>query len=701
MGNKNNFKEHKEIIANGNKPLLLDDPNKIWLVKRGKIRVFAVKVKEGEIYGNRRYLATFKKDELLFGVDFSSSDHNLALIAIGEDDTRLAESNRAEFDNQRAEDLNLAAQNLTQWIESILKGVLEREIPRDYQELEVKDDFELAQGKVAVSGDYLLWAKVKEGSVSFKDYEELGLVASSAYFPVYSHSWVKALEDTSLAVITTESLVGQDDFWELLHLYQQLMLDIINLKLALLKREEEQRLEQRVKKNNSFMEEALAKIGNVIDLKDEQIIKGAIGRSKLYQACKLVGANMDIEIKEPQQRKNKRAGTDPLKEIIRASKIKKRKILLENEWWLTDSGPLLAYWEENEEPLALIPTEPGKYEAYDLENDKVIPVNAEVADKIKPFGYSFYRPFPNQKLNLLDLLKFGLESNWRRDFVFIVLLGIGAGLLGLVVPQATGMIFDRIVPQAARNQLLYMGLILFATTFAKFTFEVARSITMMRVENRMSHSIQAAVWDRVLKLPMPFFRDYNTGDLAQRTSSINAIRQSLSGATLSTLLSSVFSLFNLGLLFYYSPKLALVAIVLVVISLVVTLLASYLSIRYQREIAAADGKIRGLVLQLIGAIAKLRVANAEKRAFYLWSESFSEKKKLRFKAENISNYLTVFNSVYPIITSMIIFWSMFQFMQGGEGFSLATGMFLAFNAAFTSFMSGVLSVSNVFITILS
>ena len=62
-------------------------------------------------------------------------------------------------------------------------------------------------------------------------------------------------------------------------------------------------------------------------------------------------------------------------------------------------------------------------------------------------------------------------------------------------------------------------------------FNVVRGIALRRIESRMGAAVQAAVWDRLLSLPLPFFRPYTAGELAVRAMSIDSIRQVISGAT--------------------------------------------------------------------------------------------------------------------------------------------------------------------------
>ena len=71
---------------------------------------------------------------------------------------------------------------------------------------------------------------------------------------------------------------------------------------------------------------------------------------------------------------------------------------------------------------------------------------------------------------------------------------------------------------------------------------------------------------------------------------IDEIRQNLSGAAVSTIVSSLFSVFNLALLFYYDVRLGLLALLLAVITIAVMVFASYRQLKYQRPLAALQGR---------------------------------------------------------------------------------------------------------------
>jgi NHLM bacteriocin system ABC transporter ATP-binding protein len=216
----------------------------------------------------------------------------------------------------------------------------------------------------------------------------------------------------------------------------------------------------------------------------------------------------------------------------------------------------------------------------------------------------------------------------------------------------------------------------------------------------MGTSIQAAIWDRLLSLPVSFFRDYSTGELVARSMGISEVRQILTGATLDGLLSGIFSVFSFALLFYYNGQLALVGTVLTFVALGVTILNGYQQLERARKSRAQSGVISGRVLELISGIAKFRVAGAEKRAFAMWAREFTKQKKLDYKGMQINNRLKIFNSVYFVLCMIVLFWYNAAFLRSGAN-PLSTGSLLAFIATFSQFTFAMLGLGSAAISFLS
>ncbi len=262
------------------------------------------------------------------------------------------------------------------------------------------------------------------------------------------------------------------------------------------------------------------------------------------------------------------------------------------------------------------------------------------------------------------------------------------GSLTTLIPLLTGQVFDTIIPGAERGLLLQLSMVLFFVYLGQGLFDVARGLALVRAQTRMDVTLEAAIWDRLLSLPLPFFRKYSAGDLASRAAGIGAIREVLAGTTLTALLGGVFSLWNLGFLYYVDPGLALAATGLVVLAGVPAALATRYALNRQREVAKLDGKIEGLLLQFFSGISKLRVTATENRAFSVWARLFARRRDQDLGAEWVNVRMSVFQSAFPILCSMVLYW-----MLAGTGEQkISTGQFLAFAVAFGLFLGATLHV---------
>ncbi len=624
-------KEGKTIAAEGNKPLLLIDPNQVWLVNQGKVTVFNVFVSEGEAVGPREFLFEAGPGDILLGIKPEGDEQKLVLMATGLAGSSLVQLSWSRF--------------LEEVAESDQKDVLINTVSH--------------------------WARTLAESAS--------------------------LEPPHIVISGGKFWAGQADaagpMRDLAEFHSRVVKAALNLRLE--KEEaDNRRFQEKSKTNQRLMENALSRLLTAVQPEIAASEGDDFSGDPLLDACRLVGQAMKIKIVAPAQAK--RASTkDPLGEIAEASRIRMRKVLLKEEWWKQDNGPLLAYMEDENRPVALIPLSPGQYEIHDPASQMKSLANFETASQVKPFAFTFYRPFPDKVMTLTDIMVFGRENCWRQDFVMVSLMGILGGLLGLVVPVATGIVFDTVIPGGEKIQLAHVAFFLVASAVASMIFQLTRSFAMQRILGKMDGSIQAAVWDRLLGLPVPFFKDYTAGELAMRAMAISQIRVLVSETIVTTILSSLFSSFNLLLLFYYDVKLAAIATGLLAAATAVTYFLGRLITRYERQVVDISNKISGIVLQFFGGIAKFRVAGAENRAFYQWSREFSLQKKITFKKQILVGWLETFNSVFLVAASIVIFYA----VATSKGNTLAPGQFIAFYTAFTNFTMAMIILSQTLMSI--
>jgi len=461
------------------------------------------------------------------------------------------------------------------------------------------------------------------------------------------------------------------------------------------------RLQLKDDARSATVNRALRDLGSVLHIGEDAEIAAPGTGMNVLAACRMIGRHLGVEMRMP---KGFTASGNPLNDaavLARASSVRYRDVVLKGAWWKQDNGPLLAFRPSetgNAPAVALALIRRGRaYFVSDTEKGTRDRLTPELASSIAPKAVMFYRPFPPRPLGWSDLLLFGLHGTWRDVFTMLA-VGAATGLLALLMPVATGILFDTIIPGAQRGQLYQMAIMLFAASITGFLISLTANVAMMRMEGRMEAGVQSAVWDRLLSLPVRFFKQYNSGDLVGRSLAIGQIRQMLTGAVLTSLLTGVFSIFSFILLFQYSSSLALIATVLVLVAALMSASCGWLQMRNQRAIYEVMGRISGLTLDLMSGIAKLRMSGTESQAFARWAEEFTKQKSISNRAARVSIAMTIFSRIFPSVTGIAIFYFGWNMMKGGAG--LTPGGFVAFNAAFGQFLGASLGLAMTAISVI-
>ncbi len=699
------FHDEGEVVPGGSdRPLALEG-DAVWLVEAGSLDVFAVPVGAGGAAGRRRHLFRVERGAAAFGPGPEGARASVALLGVGTGDTTLRRLSRARLDELAGDpalDTELA-ERVERWVETVGDGISRGVPPARCIELEPGKPIEVAE-KVAVRpGSGVSWLQHSAGHSNLLGLDGLK-VNGTGWVPVSHRSWLETAVPSRLTLVRTTDIPPRDR-WVGLEQLHRITLGYAERLVRQQEAEERERVRRRGAADRTTMERACTLLSSTLEAEADgrhspvrpAATPEAHPHAALLESCRMVAHRLGITLRA--------GGTLPqggtmaaLNAIARTSRFRFRRVALQEGWWQEDNGPLLAFRGEAQAPVALLPVRPGSYELHDPVDRSRTRVDAAVAESLAPFGLTLYQPFPERALRLWEVLSFGARGS-RGDVTMLVLMGAMTGLLGLITPVATGMIFNTVIPGAERGQLLQLVLVMIVSAISSAMFQATRGIAQLRIEGRVGATIQAAVWDRLLSLPMSFFRPYSAGDLAVRAMGIDTIRQTLSGATSTALLGGLFSLTNFFLLFYYSWKLALWATLLVAIAVTVTLVVSAFQLRYQRQISLLQQEISGRVLQFLGSIAKLHVSGAEPRAFTVWAQKFSAQRQLQYRARRIGNTLTAFNAAFPVISSMVIFAAAVPLLQGDQ--VLRTGDFLAFMSSFTLFLSAMLGMTTAVVGVLA
>ena len=219
------------------------------------------------------------------------------------------------------------------------------------------------------------------------------------------------------------------------------------------------------------------------------------------------------------RRPGRRSPEDPLQSIAQRSNFRTRMVHLDSGWHKRNSGPILGYWKENNQPVALLSSNRG-YLLYDPASGERRRVDEEAVRLLDYHAHVLYRPFP-QDIGTRSLLKHALARR-EREIKAIIVTGICASLFGLVSPQMMSILVNDAIPDADRGMIWQLGAAMLGACIGASVFLVTQAIATLRLQMLVFNKLSTGFWDYALKLTPAFFRTESAGSIAFKLNCLRA-----------------------------------------------------------------------------------------------------------------------------------------------------------------------------------
>lgn len=677
--------EHgKTIPADSAHPILLNGSNELWLIEQGGVDIFAIPLVAATPSGAREHICRLGPGQAFIGIGSASRDAGTGLLAVCMPQTQLLKPQAAITELlANPQEHGSAVAWVNQWLVA-LTSTMNGQPPRIYADAIPGAPVSIKPDENLYARDTVIWLDSFAADLIWMPAGQI--IRPGGLFPITPSTWVSARATVEVVCHSTLEVIQANRMTVGLAAFHQVLLDYLHQSRDSREEMVRQHLALKDQSDKQLFGNALAGLAQVLAADDPLALTRKSG-DPLANACQLVLDASGIRADLKTNAKAVQAGKQ-IENLAHQAHASFRAVSLSSEcWWREDIGPLLTFRSADSVPLALLPAGAQGYWLVDADNGVRQRLDRDTAQSLAATAFMFFRTFPDKAVGILDLLRFGMAGTGR-DILRLLTVGAMGGLLGLFTPFATGLLIDSVIPSAQSDELLQLALLLLTAAFGVGAFELTRAIAMLRIDARIGNATQAAIIHRLLYLPVPFFRNYSAGDLAQRAFGIASILQLLSNTTQSALLSWIFGLFSYAYLFLINVQLALLATLLVAVALILTTALNFWRLNLERHMFQVQGDIASRVFQILNGIAKLRASGAEKRAFSLWANDFSRQKTLDFKTQRISNILSVFDAGYVVLASLLLFAAVAFFMPG-----INTGSFLAFNVAFAQFFAATLGLT--------
>ena len=366
---------------------------------------------------------------------------------------------------------------------------------------------------------------------------------------------------------------------------------------------------------------------------------------------------------------------DTLEFLLRPHGIMRRNVELEKGWYKDASGPMIGTLKEGGDIVALIPSGMSGYMIVNPKAGSRIKAggnNEEILDKE---AIAFYKPFPSKKIGVGGLLRYIAGNITSADIALITVATLAVTLIGLLTPKLNEILFSDIIVSGSMRALSAIGIFIICVSLSSLMLTTVKEMLVSRLSTRVGLTVQAATMMRILSLPADFFKDYGSGELANRARYIDVLVERLLQVTFTIGLTSLFSLAYISQIFTYTPALVAPAMFVIITTLIISVISAVVQVRVSREQMELASKESGMSYALISGIQKIKLSGAEKRAFARWSKAYSDSAKLLYDPPTFLKVNTALTLAVTLAGTIVIYYA-----AAKSGVSVSE--YYAFNVAY-------------------
>ena len=258
----------------------------------------------------------------------------------------------------------------------------------------------------------------------------------------------------------------------------------------------------------------------------------------------------------------------------------------------------------------------------------------------------------------------------------ILITSLCIQLLGLVTPLFTQLILDRVVVQRSELTLVAVGLGLIIFGLFRVAMTGLRQYLLDHTANRVDLALIVGFIRHTLRLPLGFFESRYVGDIVARVQENRKIERFLTGESLSILLDLLTVFVYIGLMFWYSWKMALLTLVIVPPFLLLALLSTPFLRRISREVFNAYASENSYLIETLSGVKTVKAMAVEQTVRWHWEELLNQEIKKGFSSQIIGNRLQIIShTIETLATTGLLWFGAWLVIQN----ELTIGQLVAFN----------------------
>ncbi len=269
-----------------------------------------------------------------------------------------------------------------------------------------------------------------------------------------------------------------------------------------------------------------------------------------------------------------------------------------------------------------------------------IPMQSPPLTRERRFGFRWFVP---------ELLKH--KGIWRE----VLIASLVIQLLALALPLFTQAIIDKVVVHRTQSTLITLAVAMGVFTLFSAALSWVRQYLILFTGNRVDAVLGGAVWNHLLRLPMPYFAHRPTGVIAARLHGVETIREFLASAAVTLILDLPFLFIFIAIMFWYSVTLTLVVLAILTVIVVLSLLVAPIFQRRLNEQFLRGARHQAFVTEYVAGMETVKSLQLEPQLNDKYGSLLAATLESGLRTKQLANtYNTVANTLEQGMTLLIL-----------------------------------------------
>ena len=279
---------------------------------------------------------------------------------------------------------------------------------------------------------------------------------------------------------------------------------------------------------------------------------------------------------------------------------------------------------------------------------------------------------------------------YRRPLTNVIVASLFIQLCGLASPLLFQIVIDKVLVHKGFSTLVLVVVGMLTLALFEGLLTWLRTFVLTHTTSRIDVELGARLFDHLVRLPLAYFESRAAGQTVARVRELDQIRGFLTGPALLSGLDLVFSVILIGVMFVYSPFLAVIALLSLPCYVVIGFLMRPVLRERIKEMFNKGAISTQFLVETVVGIQTVKAMAIEPVLRSEWEDKLAAYVKSGFNAAIIgSTGQQMIQYVSKISTAAVLFFGA-QAVIGGE---LTVGGLIAFNMIFGQVTGPILRLS--------